>query len=232
MEASKIVILEPEPEKLERSRKNHFRILALLLFIFIGFVVGIILFKIILPGIRTPTVQTSFGEIKGVTWMRAGKPVSVFLGVPFAKSPTGNLRFKKPVKSPPWSPNVLYAMKQPPACPQFYSKRVNFMKPVTQREDCLYMNIYVPGKPNSKKKLPVIVWIHGGAFYMGSVAQYDPSPLASVGKVIVVSIQYRLGIFGFLSSGDKEEAPGNVGLHDQVMAIKWIRQHIGSFGGL
>lgn len=233
MEIPKVVTLEPEPEGYsEKSRKRQFRLLALLLFAVVGVVTGIILFKIILPGLRAPIVKTSFGELKGVTWMRAGKPVSVFLGIPFAKPPIGELRFKKPVKSRPWSPNTFHAYKQPPACPQFHPpKSLKDLKPITQGEDCLYLNIYVPGKPDSKQRLPVIVWIHGGAFYFGNIAKYDPSPLAVTGKVIIASIQYRLGIFGFLSSGNMEEAPGNVGLHDQVMAIKWIRQHIGSFGG-
>lgn len=233
MEIPKIITLEPEPEKMdEAARKKHLRVLALLLFVVVGIICGLILFKIVLPGLRPPVVKTSFGIVKGTTWMRAGKPVSVFLGVPFAKAPVGKLRFKKPVNSQPWAPEVLNAVKQPPACVQFLPpKMIKSWKPITQSEDCLYLNIYVPGKPDSKNRLPVIVWIHGGAFYFGSIAQYDPSPLAATGKVIVVSIAYRLGIFGFLSSNNKEEAPGNVGLHDQVMAIKWIRKHIGSFGG-
>lgn len=233
MEIPKVVTLEPEPEGYsEKSRKSQFRLLASLLFVFVSIVSGIILFKIVLPGLKAPTVKTSFGEVKGLTLMRAGKPVSVFLGIPFAKPPIGELRFKKPVKSQPWSPDIFHAYKQPPACPQFQSSKLSkIMKPITQREDCLYLNIYVPGKPDSKQRLPVIIWIHGGAFYMGNIAKYDPSPLAITGKVIIVSIQYRLGIFGFLSSGNMDEAPGNVGLHDQVMAIKWVRHHVGSFGG-
>lgn len=233
MEIPKIVTLEPEPAKLnEKSRKQHFRILAFLLFVVIGVVCGLIIFKIVLPGFRAPVVKTSLGEITGVTWMRVGKPVSVFLGVPFAKAPIGDLRFKKPANSVAWSPKMFYALKQPPACPQFYSPKLSkYSKPITQREDCLYLNIYVPGRPDSKKRLPVLVWIHGGAFYLGNIASYDPSPLVATGNVIVVSIQYRLGIFGFLDSGNREEAPGNVGLHDQVRAIKWIRHHIGPFGG-
>ena len=92
------------------------------------------------------------------------------------------------------------------------------------------------------EKLSVIIFIHGGGFVHGSIGQknwyqHDPTPLAATGNVIVVAIQYRLGPLGFLSSKgidtkDNEEAPGNAGLHDQIMAIKWVKEHIASFGGM
>ncbi|CAJ1057258.1 liver carboxylesterase 2-like [Xyrichtys novacula] len=97
-------------------------------------------------------------------------------------------------------------------------------------EDCLYLNIYTPGDRAVDAKLPVMVWIHGGGFTMGSASIYDGSALAAYQDVVVVLIQYRLGLLGFLSTGDKHLS-GNVGLLDQVQALKWIQQHIHSFGG-
>uniref|UniRef100_A0A672GBY3 Carboxylic ester hydrolase n=1 Tax=Salarias fasciatus TaxID=181472 RepID=A0A672GBY3_SALFA len=97
-------------------------------------------------------------------------------------------------------------------------------------EDCLYLNIYTPAKKPENAKLPVMVWIHGGAFITGGASLYDGSALAAYQDVVVVLIQYRLGLLGFLSTGD-EHLAGNFGLLDQVEALKWIQQHIHNFGG-
>ncbi|KAK6318065.1 hypothetical protein J4Q44_G00113560 [Coregonus suidteri] len=97
-------------------------------------------------------------------------------------------------------------------------------------EDCLYLNIYTPVKPAENTKLPVMVWIHGGGFAIGSASTYDGSALAAYQDVVVVLIQYRLGLLGFFSTGDKY-APGNMGLIDQVEALRWVKEHIHNFGG-
>uniref|UniRef100_A0A665VP85 Carboxylic ester hydrolase n=1 Tax=Echeneis naucrates TaxID=173247 RepID=A0A665VP85_ECHNA len=97
-------------------------------------------------------------------------------------------------------------------------------------EDCLYLNIYTPANRARDAKLPVMVWIHGGGFTLGSASTYDGSVLAAYQDVVVVLIQYRLGFLGFLSTSD-EHLPGNFGLLDQVEALRWIQQHIHSFGG-
>ncbi|XP_062395042.1 fatty acyl-CoA hydrolase precursor, medium chain-like isoform X3 [Sardina pilchardus] len=97
-------------------------------------------------------------------------------------------------------------------------------------EDCLYLNIYTPAKPAEDAKLPVMVWIHGGALVMGSASFYDGSALAAYQNVVVVLIQYRLGLLGFFSTGD-DNAPGNMGLLDQVAALQWVQENIQSFGG-
>lgn len=99
-------------------------------------------------------------------------------------------------------------------------------------EDCLYLNIYVPGRIDSSKRLPVMIWIYGGGFWSGcaSLDVYDGKILASEEDVIIVSMNYRVSTFGFLYLA-KEEAPGNMGLWDQLLAIKWTHKHIAEFGG-
>ncbi|XP_062276032.1 fatty acyl-CoA hydrolase precursor, medium chain-like isoform X2 [Scomber scombrus] len=97
-------------------------------------------------------------------------------------------------------------------------------------EDCLYLNIYTPATRAHDAKLPVMVWIHGGGLTWGSASMYDGSALAAYQDVVVVLIQYRLGLLGFLSTGD-EHMSGNFGLLDQVQALRWIQQHIHNFGG-
>ncbi|KAM3609549.1 uncharacterized protein V6R79_016730 [Siganus canaliculatus] len=97
-------------------------------------------------------------------------------------------------------------------------------------EDCLYLNIYTPSNRADNVKLPVMVWIYGGGFFMGSASTYDGSALAAYQDVVVVLIQYRLGVLGFLSTGD-EHLPGNFGLLDQIQALRWTQEHIHNFGG-
>uniref|UniRef100_A0A8C8R9K8 Carboxylic ester hydrolase n=1 Tax=Pelusios castaneus TaxID=367368 RepID=A0A8C8R9K8_9SAUR len=97
-------------------------------------------------------------------------------------------------------------------------------------EDCLYLNIYTPAHSNEKDKLPVVVWIHGGALLTGGASMYDGSALSAYENLVVVTIQYRLGIPGFFSTGD-EHARGNWGFLDQVAALQWIQENIEHFGG-
>uniref|UniRef100_UPI003AAEE164 fatty acyl-CoA hydrolase precursor, medium chain-like n=1 Tax=Centroberyx gerrardi TaxID=166262 RepID=UPI003AAEE164 len=97
-------------------------------------------------------------------------------------------------------------------------------------EDCLYLNIYTPANAAPDANLPVMVWIHGGGLTSGSASLYDGSALAAYQDMVVVLIQYRLGLLGFLSTGD-EHMPGNFGLLDQVEALRWIQEHIHNFGG-
>lgn len=204
-----------------------------------------------------PSVHTKLGTIVGKTFIFEGIPVDTFLGIPFAQPPTGVNRFKKPIGIKPWS-DIVYALNQPPACPQLVLPSSELMKTSgNESEDCLYLNIHVPRMNISEnisngnvsnmnvsrnEKLSVIVFLHGGGYIHGSIGQknwfqHDPTPLAATGNVIIVAAAYRLGLLGFLSSKgidtkDHEEAPGNAGLHDQVMAIKWVKEHIASFGGM
>lgn len=106
------------------------------------------------------------------------------------------------------------------------------MKELKGKEDCLYLNIFTPGdaKPDSKKA--VVVYIHGGIFYAGGIGipSFDGTVLSSEGDIVVVTTQYRLGVYGFLH-GATEEIPGNMGLLDQLQALKWVKANIAAFGG-
>ncbi|XP_010610489.1 acylcarnitine hydrolase isoform X2 [Fukomys damarensis] len=108
---------------------------------------------------------------------------------------------------------------------------LNFSQPTTPvSEDCLYLNIYTPAHAHEDSNLPVMVWIHGGGLVVGTASKYDGSMLAAFESVVVVTIQYRLGILGFFSTGD-HHAAGNWGYLDQVAALRWVQQNIAHFGG-
>ncbi|KAL4218336.1 hypothetical protein ACF0H5_023074 [Mactra antiquata] len=178
-------------------------------------------------------VKTKVGEIIGektdVTFLNNNYKVDRYLGIPYAKAPVGNLRFKKP--EPAESFQEPYdATKFGAVCPQFdyLSKGPNKF---VQSEDCLFLNIYVPNQaPDQSTGHAVMFFIHGGGFSLGTGNAYQGEVLSSVGNVIVVAINYRLGILGFLDLND-ERAPGNYGLWDQRQALKWVNQNIESFGG-
>ncbi|KAI5100590.1 hypothetical protein C0J45_9576 [Silurus meridionalis] len=185
-----------------------------------------------------PVVQTKYGALKGELVTAIGKNTVVYsyLGVPFAKPPVGPLRFTAPQPAEEWK-GVRDATKQPFMCIQNRDGITELFKNVSisleipeVSEDCLYLNIYTTAKPGKDAKLPVMVWIHGGGFSLGSASGYDGSILSAYQNVVVVLIQYRLGLFGFFSTGD-EHAPGNYGLLDQVEALRWVQENIHSFGG-
>ncbi|PIO25074.1 hypothetical protein AB205_0164110, partial [Aquarana catesbeiana] len=155
-----------------------------------------------------PLVGTRYGKLHGktVTVKETDRQVHAFYGVPFAKPPVGPLRFA--ASGPPESWNGL-----PPTS-----------------EDCLYLNVFTPADRGQNAKLPVMVFIHGGGLIMGGAMMFEGSALSAYENVIIVSIQYRLGIMGFLSSGDSQ-APGNYGFLDQVEALRWVQENIANFGG-
>ncbi|XP_017385553.2 putative inactive carboxylesterase 4, partial [Cebus imitator] len=133
------------------------------------------------------------------------QPVAVFLGIPFAKPPLGPLRFTPPQPAEPWS-FVKNATSYPPMCSQdptagqFLSELFTNRKediPLKFSEDCLYLNIYTPADLAKESRLPVMVWIHGGGLLLDGASTYDGLPLAAYENVVVVTIQYRLGIWGF-----------------------------------
>ncbi|KAK3084982.1 hypothetical protein FSP39_022366 [Pinctada imbricata] len=181
------------------------------------------------------SVRTKLGDVQGysISSNTKGEHLRIFLGIPYAEPPVGNLRFAKPVEKVPWKPTVLKALKFGASCPQpksflrRYSLGNNYDR---FDEDCLYLNIYSPTNLTSPgTKYPVMVWIHGGSYKFGSGTEYDGRVLSQKG-VVVVTMNYRLGALGFLSTDDNE-ATGNQGLLDQVLALEWIQQNIESFGG-
>nr|XP_054496523.1 fatty acyl-CoA hydrolase precursor, medium chain-like [Agelaius phoeniceus] len=187
-----------------------------------------------------PEAETKYGRVRGYQFQvdTADRTVNVFLGLPFAKPPLGALRFSEPQPPEPWE-GVRDATSYPPMCLQDQVQGQFISNMVTNRkekvalqvsEDCLYLNVYTPVSTGEKEKLPVLVWIHGGGLVFGAASSYDGSVLAAFDNVVVVAIQYRLGIAGYFSTGD-EHARGNWGYLDQVAALRWIQENIMHFGG-
>jgi para-nitrobenzyl esterase len=191
-------------------------------------------------------VHTQAGSVRGALQVSASG--SVFRGIPFAQPPTGPLRWREPLPAKPWT-GVRDATQFAPACMQNRMGLAGFItpiaaaygnqyhaSPISMSEDCLYLNIWTPESP-VKTALPVMVWIHGGSNINGSGAEttYDGTKLAQKG-VIVVTINYRLGVFGFFSLPELTQeslhhASGNYGLLDQVAALQWVHDNIAAFGG-
>ncbi|XP_063053755.1 carboxylesterase 5A-like [Engraulis encrasicolus] len=186
-----------------------------------------------------PVVSVKNGTLRGASMSVKGsdKLVQQYLGIPFARPPLGNLRFAPPEPAESWE-GERDATQQPNVCLQVredLSKMSSFMGieytvPAVS-EDCLYLNIYTPAKPTDTEKLPVFLWIHGGGFRLGAASQYDGSILAAYENMVVVIVQYRLDMLGFLSVGDEQNPEGNWGFLDQLAALKWVQENIESFGG-
>ncbi|XP_061183019.1 acetylcholinesterase-like [Saccostrea echinata] len=149
-----------------------------------------------------------------------------FLQIPYAQPPIGRLRFTKPRPYGSWN-GTLNATAFGPACPQVYN--YHFVKHGLS-EDCLHLNIYAPPNLKSLSKKSVMVWIHGGSYSVGTASFYDGSMLAKTGNVIVVTVNYRLGLLGFLAL-KKSTVKGNYGLWDQMMALQWVKDNIDDYGG-
>ena len=160
-----------------------------------------------------------------------------YLGIPYAAPPVGELRWKPPQPVKPWR-QVRGCTQYGASCPQQTSLMETALLGVGRTsEDCLYLNVWTPAAP-ARDKLPVMVWIHGGSFTSGSGSMpvYAGETLARAGDVVVVTINYRLGPFGFLAHPElSKESPqgvsGNYGLLDQIAALKWVRRNIAAFGG-
>ncbi|XP_033610104.1 esterase FE4 isoform X5 [Cryptotermes secundus] len=170
------------------------------------------------------------GVMRGKTMTSAkGRTFYSFQGIPYAKPPTGLLRFRETQTPTSWE-GELDATKPGPKCIQLSIF-------VTGSEDCLYLNVFTPQLPqqngsHSKQNgdlLDVMCWIHGGLFYSGSAQNYPPDFLMDK-NVVLVTFNYRLGVYGFLSTGD-DESPGNYGLKDQRAALMWVQENIAVFGG-
>ncbi|KAJ8317501.1 LOW QUALITY PROTEIN: hypothetical protein KUTeg_005405 [Tegillarca granosa] len=178
----------------------------------------------------TVEVETKLGIIRGLNITRNNQIVLQFLQVPYAQPPIYALRFHKPKKFLSWI-GVLNATKFGPVCPQILSNRYKkILENPNISENCLHLYIYIPNGIDQRHPKPVMVYIHGGGYYSKSATFYDGSDLALKGDVIVVLINYRLGMFGFMSTEDNT-SKGNYGLWDQILALNWIKEHISSFGG-
>ncbi|KFO19965.1 Cocaine esterase [Fukomys damarensis] len=182
----------------------------------------------------SPIRTTNIGQVRGSLVHVKGSDTGIhtFLGIPFAKPPIGPLRFAPPEAPEPWS-GVRDGTSYPAMCLQDADKMKMFnmtIPSVPLSEDCLYLNIYTPAHVHEGSRLPVMVWIHGGGLVLGSASTYDGSILAASENVVVVTIQYRLGVLGFFSTGD-QHATGNWGYLDQVAALRWVQKNIIHFGG-
>jgi para-nitrobenzyl esterase len=173
-----------------------------------------------------PLVQTESGNVMGVT--RNG--IHEFRGISYAAAPTGDLRWAPPIKPTAWS-GVRDASDFGTACPQ--QARFNLTEG-SENEDCLSLNVSVPKDIKRGERLPVLFWIHGGAFVGGASNLYRLDKLAREGRMVVVSANYRLGVFGFMPHVAFETADhynGNYGLEDQRFAMAWVKRNIAAFGG-
>jgi len=179
------------------------------------------------------TVKTAQGEAKGKL-INNGQ-VRAFLGLPYAAPPIGPLRFKAPEPPANWT-GVRDATQFGARCEQWHIWNDYIFLDAGPSEDCLFLNVYVPATAKSTAQLPVMFWIHGGGYAAGASSEprYTNSVLPTMG-VILVTINYRLNVFGFLASDDlaKENggSAGNYGLMDMVAALKWVHGNIAHFGG-
>lgn len=185
------------------------------------------------PDAEATASSTEVTTESGVVIGDSSEGVRAWLGIPFAAPPVGANRFRAPQPAPKWT-TPRDAKKFGKACPQI---AVNTGAFGSGEEDCLFLNVWSPD-PAPREPLPVMVWIHGGAFILGSGAQdlYNGAALARQQRVVVVTINYRLGPLGFLAHSalakeDPANGTGNYGLLDQRAALQWVRKNIRAFGG-
>ncbi len=181
-----------------------------------------------LPQIQN--VKTTGGQLQGVV----ADTVASFKGIPFAAPPVGELRWKAPEPAKPWT-GVMKAGNYAPGCMQDAGMSRMMGASVDVSEDCLYLNVWTAAK-TAGEKLPVMVWIHGGAFVGGMTGtpMFDGTKLAQKG-VVLVSIAYRLGVFGFMAhpelSRESGRGSGTYGIQDMIAGLQWVKNNIAGFGG-
>ena len=186
------------------------------------------------PNLTPSVVQAPAGPLRGKT--QPSHAVHAYLGIPYAAPPVGPLRWKPPAPAARWTePRNAVSFGSRCMQPSLYDDM--FFRDPGVSEDCLTLNVWTPASVTAKAKLPVMVWIYGGGFTTGSTSEprQDGAHLASKG-VIVVSFNYREGIFGFfthpnLIAESPDHAAGNYGLLDAVAALQWVQANIASFGG-
>lgn len=171
-------------------------------------------------------IDTPLGPMEGKNY----NGCRAFLGIRYAQAPEGALRFRPPVPVEPWA-DVYNATKLGPAAPQLPDPMSQLPIEPTD-EDCLFLNVYTPAADDARR--PVLFWIHGGGYVMGSGRAYDGSLFLRDHDVVVVAINYRMGPFGFMHVGHLEDdlvSSVNNGILDQICALEWTRDNIGAFGG-
>ncbi|XP_075534869.1 acetylcholinesterase-like [Dermacentor variabilis] len=182
---------------------------------------------------RYITTETLNGHVRGVIEHVGGVDVARYLGIPYAEPPVGELRFRRPVPAKSWHPTTLDTLSFASPCAQAngsFPPSPWLVNRDQVSEDCLYLNVWSPlGRP---KPLGVLFWVHGGGYRTGTASQtlYDGKTLAAVGDIVVVSINYRVGSFGFLYTGPGSSR-GNYALWDQHLGLLWVRRNIARFGG-
>ena len=178
-----------------------------------------------------PIIKAPFGQLKGALLQtKYGRNIFAYRGIPFAKPPIGDLRFKRPQPLPDNSwPDIFDASGSVSKCVQ--PSEIPSLIPIKGEEDCLQLNVYVPDSTPPKDGYPIMAWFHGGGFTSGDSGSrlYGPEYLMDH-DVILVTSNYRLGIFGFLTLGI-EEISGNQGMWDQLETLKWVQRNIKAFGG-
>ena len=181
-----------------------------------------------------PVVLTRSGKLEG----RRSRAVEIYRGVPYARPPLDDLRFRPPQPLKDWQgvrPAHRYGRSAPQSMPlPIVALQMVAVGARAQSEDCLSLNVWTPAADGGRR--PVLVWIHGGAFVMGSgsTSLYSGARLARRGDVVVVTLNYRLGALGYLNLRalpGGEAAPCNLGLRDQIAALEWVRENIEAFGG-
>lgn len=170
-------------------------------------------------------VDSPTGKIQGsILKTKSGKDVLSFRGIPYAESPVGSLRFKEPQPKKKWD-DILDATQEGLSCPQPSGM---LYTDLNQTEDCLILNVYTKSLSGSA---PVFFYVHPGGFYMGTSSSKHLGPgILLEQDVVLVTSNYRLGVLGFASTGTAD-AHGNFALKDQILALKWVKTHIASFGG-
>nr|WCJ12952.1 carboxylesterase [Dendroctonus armandi] len=174
----------------------------------------------------SPIVSITDGRVQGIVNSSVGsnREYYAYRGIPFANPPIGNLRFKAPIPNDPWT-GILNATQTKEQCVQISGV---LGLSITGSEDCLYLNVYTT---KISGNLPVMVWIFGRGFTIGGAQYSSYAPDFILDRDIVfVSLNYRLAAFGFLSTGDLS-SPGNCGIKDQILALRWVKRNIKSFGG-
>ena len=184
-----------------------------------------------------PIVSVETGKLQGVA-ATGSNPVQIFSGIPYAKPPVGDLRWREPRAADRWD-GVRAADQFGPRCMQRHMWDDMFFRSPSASEDCLYLNVWTPANLSkaASAKLPVLVYIYGGGFIAGTSDEprYDGAAMAARG-IVVVTVNYRLGIFGFfahpqLTGESSHHASGNYGLLDQAAAVAWVKRNIAAFGG-